>query len=45
MQITSIFRNKLVLLFVSFLFVTPIFSNPKIGNLSGRVLYLSIYDG
>ncbi|WP_004472009.1 hypothetical protein [Leptospira santarosai] len=45
MQITSIFKSKLILLIATFLFVTPIFSNPKIGNLSGRVLYLSIYDG
>ncbi|ONF90897.1 hypothetical protein [Leptospira santarosai] len=45
MQITSLFKNKLVLLIATFLFVTPIFSNPKIGNLSGRILYLSIYDG
>ncbi|EKS06797.1 hypothetical protein [Leptospira santarosai] len=45
MQITSIFKSKFILLVATFLFVTPIFSNPKIGNLSGRVLYLSIYDG
>ncbi|ULH27412.1 hypothetical protein [Leptospira weilii] len=45
MQISSVFKNKFILLAFTSLFVTPIFSNPKVGNLSGRVLYLSIYDG
>ncbi|WP_061236516.1 hypothetical protein [Leptospira santarosai] len=45
MQISSAFKNKFILLALVFLLVTPIFSNPKVGNLSGRVLYLSIYDG